>query len=395
MLHSNVRWRPNRQWLDPTQRRRDAEQLVAQEPSLQLHALVRALRVVRQLRVKLHERPKIDERRMRSEMRKLDRGEAEEVIREIDVHMRPRVETGARHVGVDIVAHRRNAERLQIHPDQRSGARAAVRVRHVILHAVIGEVRERIAQRGQLPVEHREHPRLSRMQDRVVEPEVAMHQHRPFGRRRRDAPQPPKSGLEDRSAGAQRSIRGLVAGELAPRVRCSQRRQVLGRNGVDSGQHLAAAPRQTGADVGEGFVADDPTAQGLALQELGDRVDDPVGVAEVVDGEDVGVGERGHRLGLALEPRQSQLVLHQMLGQHLDGNRAIEGEVGGEVDLAHAAGAEAALDPEMAELLAGGELVGWSEQGGATGGSAIRRQRGRRGRRIFELELCHRAEGSS
>ena len=42
-------------------------------------------------------------------------------------------------------------------------------------------------------------------------------------------------------------------------------------------------------------------------------------------------------------------------GQHLDRDRAIEREVGREVDLAHAAGADAALDAKVPELHAGRE----------------------------------------
>ena len=53
-----------------------------------------------------------------------DRGEAEEIVGEIDRQMRPRIEAGARHIGVDIGRQRRNAERREIEPDQRAGAGA-------------------------------------------------------------------------------------------------------------------------------------------------------------------------------------------------------------------------------------------------------------------------------
>jgi hypothetical protein len=42
-------------------------------------------------------------------------------------------------------------------------------------HAVVAEVGQRVAQRRQLPVEHRDDPRLGRMEHQVVEPVVAMH----------------------------------------------------------------------------------------------------------------------------------------------------------------------------------------------------------------------------
>src|SRR5437660_957240 len=56
-------------------------------------------------------------------------------------------------------------------------------------HAVIGEGGERIAERGELPVEHGEDLRLGRMENRVVEPEVAVH-HRGPGLRRNVLRQP-------------------------------------------------------------------------------------------------------------------------------------------------------------------------------------------------------------
>jgi hypothetical protein len=46
----------------------------------------------------------------------------------------------------------------------------------------------------------------------------------------------------------------------------------------------------------------DLAAQRLALQQLGHGIGDTVGLAEVMDGEDVRVRERGDRLRLGLEP---------------------------------------------------------------------------------------------
>ena len=45
-------------------------------------------------------------------------------------------------------------------------------------HAVVGEVRQRVAERRQLPVEHREDARLGGVEDHVVEPVVAVHDAR-------------------------------------------------------------------------------------------------------------------------------------------------------------------------------------------------------------------------
>ena len=86
-----------------------------------------------------------------------DRGDAEEIVGEIGRQMRPRIEPGARAIHLDVGRQRRNAERREIEADQRAGAGAGVLRRHVPLHQVVGEVGERIADGGQLPVEHRQH----------------------------------------------------------------------------------------------------------------------------------------------------------------------------------------------------------------------------------------------
>src|SRR5205807_6163868 len=51
-----------------------------------------------------------------------DRGQAKKIIGEVDRQMRPRVETGPRQIGRDIVVARRYAERSKIEADQRAGA---------------------------------------------------------------------------------------------------------------------------------------------------------------------------------------------------------------------------------------------------------------------------------
>ena len=52
-------------------------------------------------------------------------------------------------------------------------------------HAVVAEVGQRMAERRELPVEHREHARLGRVEDQVVEAEVAVHDATPATRRAR------------------------------------------------------------------------------------------------------------------------------------------------------------------------------------------------------------------
>ena len=70
----------------------------------------------------------------------------------------------------------------------------ALQPRHGPLHQQIGEVGHRIAERRQLPVEHRLHARLGRVEDHVVEPVVAVHDRRP-------APAPARCAAAIRSAG--------------------------------------------------------------------------------------------------------------------------------------------------------------------------------------------------
>jgi hypothetical protein len=61
------------------------------------------------------------------------------------------------------------------------------------------------------------------------------------------------------------------------------------------------------------------------------------------------VDETRDRLGLALEPLLQIRVSRHMLGQHVDGDGAIEAGVGGLVDLAHPAFAEGGDDLVGAE----------------------------------------------
>src|SRR5881628_2903333 len=71
------------------------------------------------------------------------------------------------------------------------------------------------------------------------------------------------------------------------------RREALGHRDADL---HGPAPRQT--------LARHSLANRLAFQQLGDREANALILAKIVDREDVRVRERGHRLGLPLEPRQ-------------------------------------------------------------------------------------------
>ena len=62
-----------------------------------------------------------------------------------------------------------------------------------------------------------------------------------------------------------------------------------------------------------------------------------IGLARVVDGDDVRVVEARRQPRLVQEPLAEALVVREALGQHLERHRASEAHVAREVDLAHAA----------------------------------------------------------
>ncbi len=152
-----------------------------------------------------------------------DRGETEEIVSKINRQIRPRVEAGARHISIDVSVERWNAERGKVGTHQRSGA--GFRMRHVPLHQMIGEIRQRIAERGQFPIEHGGDARRVRRDDHIVEPVVAVHDagraaaagHAPAARR--SAAPSPRS--------ARFRTRDIASTSARPGVRHSSRR---GRN---------------------------------------------------------------------------------------------------------------------------------------------------------------------
>ncbi len=85
-------------------------------------------------------------------------------------------------------------------------------------------------------------------------------------------------------------------------------------------------------------------AERLAIEQLHDRVCGLALLPEVVDGQDVWMGERGHGLGLALEAREGLGIVREVGREHLDGNLSAELLVAGAVDLAHATRAEQGED---------------------------------------------------
>ena len=95
----------------------------------------------------------------------------------------------------------------------------------------------------------------------------------------------------------------------------------------------------------------DPLAQGLSLQQLGDREVHPVLLTNVVNLQNVGVGEGGHRLSFALESLEPAGIAGHPVGQHLDGDVARQGGVDGPIDLTHTARTELVQDLVTSETI--------------------------------------------
>ena len=93
--------------------------------------------------------------------------------------------------------------------------------------------------------------------------------------------------------------------------------------------------------------------QVLALDEFHHQRTDTVGFFETVDVRDVGMIQRGEGLRFAGEPCEPFGVAREDIGQHLDGDVAIELRVSRAIDLTHAAGAEGHEDLIRAEAGAG------------------------------------------
>ena len=73
-------------------------------------------------------------------------------------------------------------------------------------------------------------------------------------------------------------------------------------------------------------------------------------LAHLVDRHDAGVVEQRHRLGLVLEPPQLVVAGQDAGADHLEGDGAVEADLAGAVDDAHAAAAELGVDLVVAEV---------------------------------------------
>ena len=93
-----------------------------------------------------------------------------------------------------------------------------------------------------------------------------------------------------------------------------------------------------------GAAADDQLLERAAVEELHRDVVGVLGLAAVVDRDDVRMVERGGVLCLAAEPLDELVVVPVAAVEDLDGDPAAELLILGEVDVGHPAGAELALD---------------------------------------------------
>src|SRR5262249_48074500 len=99
-------------------------------------------------------------------------------------------------------------------------------------------------------------------------------------------------------------------------------------------------------------VAVQPHGQAGAVDELHAEVVQAVVLADLVDRDDLGVVEVGHRLGLVAESPDLLGAGPGPRPDHLDGDQAVEAELAGLVDDPHAAVAEDPDQLEVAELAA-------------------------------------------
>src|ERR1019366_3509520 len=113
----------------------------------------------------------------------------------------------------------------------------------------------------------------------------------------------------------------------------------------------------------------EPLTQRLTFEQLGDDVVDAVCLADVVEGEDVGVRERSDGPRFALETGQPVDVVGEVGWQNLDRHLAPEPRIPRAINLAHPARAERGDDLVWPEARARGETHVPVSLGRRTGGS--------------------------
>src|SRR5204862_1286362 len=98
---------------------------------------------------------------------------------------------------------------------------------------------------------------------------------------------------------------------------------------------------------GEGARLLEDLGQGAPFDALHRVPEEGAGGADAVDGDDVGVVERGGDLGFALEAFGGVGAVSELQRQDFEGDGAVELDLVGEVDERHAAAAEQLVDLEL------------------------------------------------
>ena len=126
---------------------------------------------------------------------------------------------------------------------------------------------------------------------------------------------------------------------------------------------LVVRARETGGDLAgvlDGFTLRQrtslqPLPQCLALEQLRHRISGSMVCAQVENREDVGMGERGHGLGLPLEAREAARVVCEEIGEDFDRDITIQLRIACPIDLAHPPCTDLAEDVVATEARAGSE----------------------------------------
>jgi hypothetical protein len=94
-------------------------------------------------------------------------------------------------------------------------------------------------------------------------------------------------------------------------------------------------------------------AQRAAIEQFHHRVGDGAVLAEIVDRDDVRVGQRGDGTRFGFEPSACDRIVRQRVGDDLDRDVALQSRIAGAVHLAHSAGTEQVEDFVRANSTAG------------------------------------------
>jgi hypothetical protein len=94
-------------------------------------------------------------------------------------------------------------------------------------------------------------------------------------------------------------------------------------------------------------------AQRAAIEQFHHRVGDGAVLAEIVDRDDVRVGQRGDGTRFGFEPSACDRIVRQRVGDDLDRDVALQPRIAGAIHLAHPAGTEQVEDLVRANSTAG------------------------------------------